>query len=160
MSSSSSLELLFTDRVDTDTDEEMVEEMYYSMIKRHPLHILDQTAPKNIYGEPVSEPVYTTVNPPIPIHIKLDPEVEELNKYGYDRIRDAILWFSSKILRDRSIQPKVGDRVDFVYLDEAGQTVVDHLEIHEISPFDFVRQGAVPYQVNAAADRTQKAKLP
>lgn len=153
-------ELLFTEEVDSDTDQDMVEEMYWSMIQRHPLHILDQAASKNLYCEPEGEPSYTTVDPPIPIHIKLDPEEEILDKYGYDRIRDAVIWFSSKILRDRSIQPKVGDRVDFVYLNEAGGTVVEHLEIHEISSWDFARQAKIPYQITVAADRTHKSKKP
>ena len=153
-------DLLFTDSVDSDTDEDMIEEMYWSMIQRHPLHILDQTAAKNIYGEPESEPSYSTISPDIPIHIKLNPEEELLDKYGYDRVRDAIAWFSSKILRDRGLAPKDGDRIDFTFVNETGATVVEHFEILEISPWDFVRQAKVPYQITVAMDRTHKAKQP
>jgi len=152
--------LLFADVIDTATDEAMVEELYWSMIQRHPLHILDQTKTKNIYGEPTEEPSYKTVSPSIPIHIKLNPEEEELNKYGYDRTRDAIAWFSKKILEDIGLSPKVGDRIDFTFQTELGATVVEHFEIHEISLEDFARQIGYAYQVTAAMDRTHKAKMP
>ncbi len=112
----------------------------------------------NLYGEPVVEPSYVAVSPQIPIHIKLDPEVEELEKYGYDRKREAIIWFAAKILRDRSISVKVGDRVNFTFVNEIGATVVEQFEIHEISPVDFARQSKNHYHVSAAADRTHKAK--
>jgi len=153
-------ELMYVSETDRETDEEMIEELYYSEIQRHPLHILDQTQPKNIYGEPEGEPVYTTVDPPIPIHIKLDPEEEILEKYGYDRKREAMIWFCAKILRDRDIHPKDGDRVDFIFTNDAGQTVLEHLIINEISPVDFSRQSQNSYQVTAAANRTHKAKKP
>ena len=96
----------------------------------------------------------------MPVQIKLDPEEEELSKYGYDKQREAIIWFCSKILRDRGLSPKVGDRIDFRFNNELGNEVVEHLIINEISPWDFQRQTTVPYQVTAAANRTHKAIIP
>jgi len=161
-------QLLFTEVLDTDVDEEMVAEMYWSMVQRHPLFIIDQAAGNNIYGEPSGDPELGPIQPSyaasdpveLPMHIKLDPEEELLNKYGYDRVRDAVVWMSSKILRDLSLNPKVGDRIHFTYVDAAGSTILEQLEIHEASPFDFVRQAKVPYQVTYACDRTHKEKQP
>ena len=151
-------EQLFVCANDRKIDEAMIEEFYWSTIKSHPFHVLDQTKPLNIYGEPEEEPFYTTVDPPIPIHIKVDPEEEELARYGYDRTREAILWFSRKILTDRCLVPKVGDRVDFIYTVETGITVAEHLIINEISPMEFRAQTGYPFQISAAANRTHKAK--
>ncbi len=226
--------LLFVDDVDKATDEGMVEELYWSMIARNDLFILNDSAtletgsdgatssggvfssagstfltngvgmsvtleitsgddagtydvlevtsendlvvdgsfsnqPEttlnfkiyslNLYGEPVVEPTYTVVSPQIPIHIKIDPEAEELEKYGYDRTRDAIIWFSAKILRDAGLSPKVGDRVNFTFTNEAGSTVLEQFEIHEASPVDFARQSKSHYHVGCAADRTHKTKI-
>lgn len=153
------LEQLFVDDIDTDTDEEMVEEMYFSMVGRHAWYQLDQEVLLNIYGEPEAEPVYVKVIPDIPIQIKLDPEAEELNKYGYDRTREAVIWFCRKILRDRNLSPKDGDRIDFQFKTETGLTVIEHLIINEISPWDFQRQGSQFYQIQAAANRTHKAPV-
>lgn len=155
---------LFTEQIDICTDEEMVEEMYWSMIGRHPFHILDQTITKNIYGEPATEAdidgAYTTLDPEIPIHIKLDPDEEYLEKYGYHRKRDMIAWFSSKILRDRGLNPKVGDRIDFRYTDSSGGATLEHFIITETSTTDFLRHNRVPYQLNVGCMRTQFKKQP
>lgn len=152
--------LLFSQVEDHSIDEAMVEEMYFSMIQRHPFYILNQTAAKNIYGEPTGEPSYTTLSPPIPIHVKLDPGEEDLSRYGYDNTRHAIVSFSAKILRDRSLVPKVGDRIDFIYSNNNGQTVIEHLILTQCSQTDFQRQTRNPYHVTAAADRTEKAMRP
>lgn len=156
---------LFVDDVDQTTDEEMVEEMYYSMIARHPYYVLDQAIALNIYGEPNTESdidgAYTTVDPQFPFHVKLDPETEELEKYGYDRKRECVVWFCTKILKDIGIVPKVGDRFDFMFLTADRVTQVrEHFIITEISDWDFIRQSKDSYQVSAAADRTQKKPIP
>lgn len=152
--------LLFVEDVDRETDEGMVEEMYYSMVQRHPYYVLDQEVALNLYGEPEGEPSYRQITPDIPIQVKIDPEAEELNKYGYDRTRDALLSFSAKILRDSDLMPKVGDRLDYVFKDANGSEVIEHLELHEVSAADFSRQTLVSYQMTAAADRTHKAMKP
>ncbi len=154
---------LFCDITDTDLDECLIEELFFSMIARHPFHVLDETVNKNIYGEPAAladENAYTTLDPEIPIHIELDPEEEDLLKYGYDRQREAVFWFSSKIMRDRSISPKVGDRIDVAYKNPLGLTVLEQFIINEISFEDFQRQTLVPTMLGAAGNRTQKAKKP
>lgn len=153
-------ELLFVEQQDTETDEAILEEMYLSTFQRHPYYVLDRTATLNIYGEPENEPIYTSVSHLFPFHIKLKPEEQELTRYGFDRTRDALIHFSSKIQRDRGVLPKIGDRFDFVWLNPLGQTVVDHFEILELSSHDFVRQVKVPYQLFGAASRTQKARKP
>ncbi|MCG8435864.1 MAG: hypothetical protein MJA83_17715, partial [Gammaproteobacteria bacterium] len=143
----------FTDQCDTDLDECLVEEFYFSNFPRPNFLILDQTTPKNIYGEPAdlaAENAYTLLDPPMPIFIQLDPEEELLDRYGYDRKREAVAWFSAKILRDRNIQPKVGDRIECEYSDALGGLVVEHFIINEISPTEFFRQSRNPYQYNAA----------
>ena len=161
--------LRFVDDVDKATDEAMIEEMYWSMIQRHTLYVIDQTesgAEPNLYGEPSEDPEQGAMSPDydaghtFPMQIKLDPEEEELNKYGYDRTRDAIIWMSTKILRDLGISPKVGDRIDFTFITELGATVVEHLEITDASAWDFARQAGAPYQVTYSAVRTHKAKQP
>lgn len=107
-------------------------------------------------------PLYTLFETPegypssIPIHIKLDPETEELDKYGYDRKRDALLYFSVPILEEVGLSPKVGDRVDFDFT-HLGISIVEQFELHEVSPVDFQRQTEYSYTVVAAVDRTQKA---
>lgn len=155
-------EQLFTDACDIKVDECMVEEMYYSMIGRHELHILDDAGTvKNIYGEPAlgETPQYTqTVT--IPMHIKLDPEAEELDRFGYDRTREAVVWFSRKILKDLGIDPKVGDRIDFTYRSTLGSVINEHLIINEISLWDFQRQAKHFYQITAACNRTHKLYQP
>lgn len=153
------IDQLFADPRDVLTDECMVAEMYYSHIARFPLHILDQTQGTDLYGDPADEPVYSrTIE--LPIYVKLDPEEEELNKYGYDRTREFILWFSRKILHDLNIEPKVGDRVDFAYRSPTGDIINEHLIINEISPVDFQRQLIDHYSVTAAGNRTHKRYNP
>jgi hypothetical protein len=153
-------QLYFNESVDHTTDLSILEELYYSMIGRHNYYVLDQAGTTlNIYGEPTNAgPVYgAAVN--FPFHIKLDPEQELLDKYGYSRTREAVCWFNTSILTDLSVTPKVGDRFDFAYT-VRGQSVLEHFEILEISPWDFQRQTKVPYQITAAANRTHKAKKP
>ncbi len=155
---------LYTDPCDLDLDECMMEEYYYSTFPRPPFHILNQTINLNIYGEPATladeDAAYTTLTPPIPIFVQLSPHDEDLNRYGYDRKREAIAWFSTKILRDRGIQPKVGDRIDCIYKDALNNQVLEHFIINELTPMEFLRQSLTPYQYNAALDKTQKAKQP
>lgn len=153
----------YVDPCDTDLDECLLEEFYYSTFPRPRFLILDQTVAKNIYGEPESladEDAYSLLDPPIPIFIQLEPEEELLDRYGYDRKREALAWFSSKILRDRGILPKVGDRLECEYSDPLGNTIVEHFIINEISPTEFFRQNRNPLQYAAAIDRTHKAKKP
>lgn len=153
-------DLCFADPCDQVLDEQMIEEMYWSHIARHKLHILNHAATgADLYGDPDGEPVYDqTVE--LPVHVKLDPEEEELNRYGYDRNRDAILWFSRKIVRDLSIEPKVGDRLDFTYRTPSGSVVNEHLIITEISYADFQRQNSDYYQISASANRTERLYKP
>ena len=152
-----SKELCFVDPKDQETDECLIEELYFAHIARCPIHILNHAASNvNIYGEPSGDPVYDVTFEDVPVHIELDPEAEILDRYGYDRNRNALIAFSIKILRDLSLSPKVGDRIDFKYLNELDLQVTEHLIINEISPWDFVRQQKTPYQVIAAADRTHK----
>lgn len=150
---------LFIEDVDRQTDERLVEEMFFSMVARHPYYQLDQTAAKNIYGEPSGEPSYTRIRPLLPIHVKLDPEKAELDKYGYDRDREVLFFFCNKILRDRELKPKVGDRIDFLFTDVNGVTTVEHLIINQCSAEDFSRQQKVPYQMVAAGNRTHKQRI-
>lgn len=149
---------LFTSARDALVDECMVEEMFSSMIAKHPFHVLNQTKGTDLYGDPSGEPVYDQTFE-IPVQVKLDPEVEDLNKYGYDRTREAILWFSRKIMKDLSITPKVGDRLDYTYRTPTGEVVNEHLIINEISP-EFQRQSTQYYQLFAAANRTHKLYKP
>lgn len=153
------IEQLFVDPRDALTDECMVAEMYYSHIARHKLYILDQAAGTDLYGDPVDEPRYTQIVE-LPIHIKLDPEQEELNRYGYDRTREVILWFSRKILHDLDIVPKVGDRVDFTYRSPTGSIINEHIIINELSPVDFQRQLIDYYSMSGAGNRTHKKYQP
>ena len=160
-------DLLFTCQDDIDTDQCIVQEFFYSHFRKHPYYIVDQSIAKNIYGEPAGDPevaevspVYTVADPLFPFQIKLNPEEEELNKFGYDRTRDALVIFSFQLMRSISIAPKVGDRFDFVFTNESDLQVVEHFEILEISPVDFQRQTKVPTQIVAAADRTYKSKKP
>lgn len=148
-------QLLYVDPVDSATDEQMVSELYYSQIAKHPFYVLNQAAPLNIYGEPTGDPQYTLVTPAFPIQIKLAPEEELLTRFGYDRKRDAILWFATPILIAVGVKPKVGDRVHFVYYDSQGSTVVEDLILDTVHDWDFSRQTAIPYQVTATAERTQ-----
>ena len=149
---------LFNSDLDKDTDASLVAEFYWSTISRYTILVLDQTAAKNILGEPTAEPSYSETDA-IPVHMKLDPEEEWLIKFGYDRTRDAACFFSSKILADASLSPKVGDRINFSFTNEAGGSVVEHFIIMEISPESFVRQKGYPFQVAAALKRTHKKKV-
>lgn len=148
----------FVDPVDVAADEALVEELYWSQISRPAWYQIDQSIEKNIYGEPVDQATidaaYTLVTPSIPIHIKLNPEQEYLEKYGYDRQRDAVLWFCQKILRDRGLaSPKNGDIVIFAFEDNSGETVAEYFEIQGSSPVDFQRQTFNSYQISADAIR-------
>jgi hypothetical protein len=136
-------------------------------MRRHPFYVHDVTAGNNIYAEPSGNPetgavhpTYTLFEPAFPFQVKLNPEEEELDRYGYDRKREALVSFSTKILRDLNLEPKVGDRFDFIFASTLGSQVREHFEILEISPVDFQRQTLIPTQVVAAADRTHKAKKP
>lgn len=150
---------LFADPRDVLTDECMVEEMYYSHLSRHPLHILNQAAGTDLYGDPAAEPVYDrTIE--MPMFIKLDPQETLLNKYGIDLRREAVIWFSRKICHDLGIEPKIGDRVDFTFRTAVGGVVNEHLIINEFSPWDFQRQLVDHYGFIAGADRTQKKYKP
>ncbi len=112
----------------------------------------------------IGEPIYHKFTAPdpypddIPIHIKLEPEVELLDRYGYDRVRDALVYFCIPILDKVKLTPKVGDRLDFNFT-STGVSTIEHLEIHEISSVDFQRQTGVPYTLVAAADRTHKKRI-
>lgn len=152
---------LFADPRDTLTDECMVEEMYFSHLAPHRLHILDQSANggTDLYGDPAKEPVYSQTYK-LPMLIKLDPEEEELNKYGYDRTREFMIWFSRKICHDLGIVPKVGDRIDMTYRDPVGAIINEHIIINEISPVDFQRQLIDHYSILAAGNRTHKLYQP
>lgn len=159
MTAKNCIDQLFNDPRDAITDECMVEEMFYSHIARHPLHILDQSQGTDLYGDPAAEPVYSqTIE--IPILVKLDPEEEHLDRYGYSRTRDVIMWFSRKIVHDEGINPKVGDRVDFTYRAPNGDVINEHLIINEISPTDFQRQIIDYYMLSVAGDRTHKRYQP
>ncbi len=148
---------LFNTDLDRDTDADLVSEFYWSTISRHTILVIDQTAATNLYGEPSAEPDYDE-SVSIPVHVKLDPEEEWLIKFGYDRTRDAACFFSSKILETKSLSPKVGDRLNFSFVNETGSTVVEHFIIMEISPESFVRQKGYPFQVAAALKRVHKKK--
>ena len=91
---------------------------------------------------------------------KLDPEEEELNRYGYDRTREVIILMSRKILYDNNLQPKVGDRIDFTYRNALGAVINEHLIINELSPVDFQRQLVDNYSFGAAGNRTHKLYQP
>ena len=160
-------DLLFQCPEDVAVDECLIAELFWSSMQKHPFYVIDQTAGTNIYGEPSGDPelapigpVYTLIEPSFPFHIKLDPEAEDLSRYGYDRTRDCLASFSTQILRSINLEPKVGDRFDFVFNSPTGNQVVEHFEIHEISPVDFMRNTLVPATLVAAADRTHKARKP
>lgn len=152
---------LFADPRDTLTDECMVEELYFSHLARHRLHVLNQGANggADLYGDPKQEPVYDKTFE-LPMLIKVDPEEEELNKYGYDRSREFMIWFSRKILHDLDLAPKVGDRIDMTYRTPTGDVVNEHIIINEISPADFQRQLIDYYSLLAAGNRTHKRYKP
>ena len=150
-------EQLFNSDLDKNTDNALLVEFFWSTISRYTFLINDQTVTKNIYGEPAAEPVYTETAA-IPVHVKLDPEVELLEKFGYDRTRDAMFFLSTSILSTAGINPKVGDRINFTFTEPGGSGVVEHMEIMEISPESFVRQKGYPFQVAGALKRTHKAK--
>jgi len=160
MSAKECIDQLFADPRDVLTDECMIEEMYFSHLAKHPLHILNQSKEgTDLYGDPKNEPIYDkTVE--MPMLIKLDPEVEELNKYGYDRTREVVIWFSRKILHDLSVDPKVGDRIDYTYRTAINAVVNEHFIINEISPTDFQRNLIDNYSVVAAGNRTHKLYQP
>lgn len=145
---------LFADPRDELTDECMVEEMYYSHLSRHPLHILNQSQEgTDLYGDPKNEPIYDkTVE--MPMLVKLDPEETYLDKYGLDRKREAVIWFSRKICKDLNVLPKIGDRIDFTYRTPSGSVVNEHLILTQISPWDFQRQLVDHYNFIAGAERT------
>lgn len=150
---------LFASPRDVLTDEAMVTEMYYSHIARHRLFVLDQSAGTDLYGDPAAEPVYSTIVE-MPIHIKLDPEEEELIKYGYDRTREVVMWFSRKICYNLEIIPKVGDRVDFTFRNPLGGVVNEHFILNEFSSADYQRQLLDYYSFTAAGNRTHKRYQP
>lgn len=152
-------EQLFTDPRDVITDENMVEEMYYSHLSKHRLMILDRTSGVDLYGDPATEPVYSNIVE-MPMFIKLDPEETILNKYGMDRRREALIWFSRKICHKLEVTPTIGDRVDFTYRTPSGAVINEHLIINEISPWDFQRQLIDHYSFVSAADRTHKKYQP
>ena len=160
-------ELMYTDQDEVDLEEELIEEYYYSSIQRHEFLVLTQPGGSglNIYGEPGGDPETAAIGPTyssggsIPIAIKLDPEEELLDRYGYDRTRDAICWFSRKIMDDLGINPKVGDRINFSYVVDTGSTVVEQLIINEVSPVDFQRQTKVAFNISAACNRTHRDKV-
>lgn len=156
----SEFEQLFADPRDTQLDECMLEELYYSSFARHPLHIFDNTVDADLYGDPLSEKNLYPTTVTIPMLIKTDPEEEDLSKYGYDRTREFIIWFSRKILHDNGVNPKVGDRIDFTYRSPVGTIINEHIIINEVSPVDFVRSTIDHISISAAGNRTQKRYNP
>ncbi len=153
---SPAFEQLFADQADQTTDENLLEELYYSMIARHEYLVLDQSAAKNLYGEPSAEPSYTTAGS-FPIQIKLKPEEADLSKYGFRRPRDAIVWMCKKVLVTYQVVPKVGDRINFQYSHPiSGVAIKEQFEIMNVSNWDFQRQTKIPYQIMAAVLRTHK----
>ena len=161
MSVDKCIEQLFSDPRDVLTDEQMIEEMYFSHIARHRYHILDQSANSgtDLYGDPTKEPIYSTTIT-IPIYIKFDPEEEELDKYGYDRTREFMLWLSRRTARSNNLAPKVGDRIDVTYRTALGDVVNEHVIINEMSPADFQRQLIDHYSYAGAGNRTHKLYQP
>ena len=146
---------LFVDPRDEITDESMLEEMYWSMLSQHHLYILNTGSGTDLYGDPASEPVYDS-SVQMPMLIKLDPEEQVLDKYGFDRKREAVIWMSRKICHDLGLVPKIGDRIDFTYRTAVGGIVNEHLILNEFSAKDFQRQLVDHYQYVGAADRTLK----
>ena len=146
---------LFVDPRDVLTDETMVEEMYYSTFARHPYYVLDQSDGVDLYGDASAEPVYS-VKVDMPMLVRLDPEEQLLSKYGIDKKRAAIIWFSRKICHDLGVMPKIGDRIDFAYRTAAGSLVNEHLILNAPSAKDFQRQLIDHYSYIAPAERTHR----
>ena len=152
-------EQLFADPRDSITDEEMLSELYYSMMSRHNLFILDQTQGTDLYGDPSIEPVYNrTVE--MPMLVKLDPPENLLSKYGMDETREALILFSRKVCHDLAVVPKIGDRLDFTYRTAVGGVVNEHLILNQVNAWDFQRNLVDHYSYVAGANRTHKKYQP
>lgn len=95
--------------------------------------VLDQlTEPqRNIYGDPISNDfTYNALSSYIPLHVRLNPPVDDLTKYGIDTPRDALFVMSKALADDYSFTPKIGDR--FNYYSENVLQQFEVLSLHRI----------------------------
>lgn len=100
---------------------------------------------------------YTELAQPVPLLVKLNPTQKELDKWGIDEKRDAVLVFSIGLLEEIGLTPKIGDRFIYDYGQPDGGAAsprVIHYEIKNLFEADDHADSGWPLHYIGFATRT------
>lgn len=145
--------VLGSDPKDLAFVKERIAESYEIYQARYPYYVLKagQDAELNLYGErdyendqPLNE--YDEVIM-VPLNVTLEPEADDLSRFGLDTEADALVTTSIKIAEEMGLFPKIGDRFDFNEW---------QFEIKTVKPGSFFANSKSDTEWLMTADRTHR----
>jgi len=146
-------------------------ERYHYQQQRHAVRFIQQGASQasggisDLYGErPPGGDLKYSIPVVMPIYVKLSMNEDELNRFGADSPRDALVVFSVAVLIDLGIDysnplqgPKIGDVVDYITHDPNGHESREQWRINNTSTWDYWGNTQVPLHIVCTVSRKFEA---